>query len=131
MLAVAGLYRTVVRYIEVSVIAVAGGALAVLCILACAVATLLPGAETQRLALLVLWFMAFAYVLSPGWSRAALRRGVRSSHPALQAAIYGAGESGIHLAQAMRYSQEHKAVCALDDDPSASSARWAGCGSSV
>jgi FlaA1/EpsC-like NDP-sugar epimerase len=118
MLAAAGLYRTVVRYIEVGVIAVAGGVLAVLCVLAYAVATLLPGAEAQRLALLVFWFMAFAYVVTSRLvARSFLRRGVRSSHPALRAAIYGAGESGMQLAQAMRYSHEYEAACFLDDDP--------------
>ena len=118
MLAAAGLYRTVVRYIEVGVIAVAGAVLAVLCVLAYALTTLLPGAEAQRLALLVFWFMAFAYVVTSRLvARSFLRRGVRSSHPAQRAVIYGAGESGMQLAQAMRYSHEYKAVCFLDDDP--------------
>lgn len=118
MLAWAGLYRTVVRYIEVGVIAVAGAVLAALCLLAYGVATLLPGAEAQRLALLVFWFMAFAYVVTSRLvARSFLRRGVRASHPALQAAIYGAGESGMQLAQAMRYSHEYEAACFLDDDP--------------
>ena len=111
MLAVAGLYRTVVRYIEVGVITVAGVVLAALCLLAYGVATLLPGAEAQRLALLVFWFMAFAYVVTSRLvARSFLRRGVRSSHPALRAAIYGAGESGMQLAQAMRYSHEYEAL---------------------
>ena len=117
MLAWAGLYRTVVRYIEVGVIVVAGAVLGALSLLAYAVATLLPGAETQRLALLVFWFMAFAYVVTSRLvARSFLRRGVRAAHPALRAAIYGAGESGMQLAQAMRYSHEYEAVCFLDDD---------------
>ena len=118
MLAWAGLYRTVVRYIEVGVIVVAGAVLGALSLLAYAVATLLPGAEAQRLALLVFWFMAFAYVVTSRLvARSFLRRGVRAAHPALRAAIYGAGESGMQLAQAMRYSHEYEAVCFLDDDP--------------
>ena len=118
MLSAAGLYRTVIRYIELGVIAGAGLVLATLCLLTYAVATLLPGAEAQRLALLVFWFMAYAYVVTSRLvARSFLRRGVRSSHPALRAAIYGAGESGMQLAQAMRYSHEYEAVCFLDDDP--------------
>jgi FlaA1/EpsC-like NDP-sugar epimerase len=64
LLGAAGLYRTVVRYIEVGVIAAAGVVLAVLCVLAYGLAVMASEAEAQRMALLVFWFMAFAYVVS-------------------------------------------------------------------
>jgi FlaA1/EpsC-like NDP-sugar epimerase len=118
LLGAAGLYRTVVRYIEVGVIAAAGVVLAVLCVLAYGLAAMVPNVDAQRTALLVFWFMAFAYVVSSRlMARSFLRRGVRGGHPAIRVAIYGAGEAGMQLAQAMRYSHEYQAACFLDDDP--------------
>lgn len=118
LLGAAGLYRTVVRYIEVGVIAAAGLVLAVLCVLTYGLAAIVPDVDGQRTALLVFWFMAFAYVVSSRlMARSFLRRGVRGGHPAIRVAIYGAGESGMQLAQAMRYSHEYEAACFLDDDP--------------
>jgi FlaA1/EpsC-like NDP-sugar epimerase len=118
LLALAGLYRTVVRYIEVGVIAAAGVVLGVLCVLAYGLATVTPEADSQRMTLLVFWFMAFAYVVSSRlMARSFLRRGVRSGQPVIRVAIYGAGEAGMQLAQAMRYSHEYEAACFLDDDP--------------
>jgi FlaA1/EpsC-like NDP-sugar epimerase len=118
LLGAAGLYRTVVRYIEVGVIAAAGVVLAVLCVLAYGLAVMAPEAEAQRMALLVFWFMAFAYVVSSRlMARSFLRRGVRAGQTAIRVAIYGAGEAGMQLAQAMRYSHEYEAACFLDDDP--------------
>jgi FlaA1/EpsC-like NDP-sugar epimerase len=118
LLGAAGLYRTVVRYIEVGVIAAAGVVLGVLCVLAYGLAVMASEAEAQRMALLVFWFMAFAYVVSSRlMARSFLRRGVRAGQTAIRVAIYGAGEAGMQLAQAMRYSHEYEAACFLDDDP--------------
>ena len=117
MLALAGLYRTVVRYFEVGVIAVSGTVLALLCLFGYAASTLVSGGPAQRLALLVFWFMAFSYVVTSRLiARSLLRKGVRSGLTATRTAIYGAGEAGMQLAQAMRYSREYEAVCFLDDD---------------
>jgi FlaA1/EpsC-like NDP-sugar epimerase len=118
LLAGAGLYRTVVRYIEVGVIASSGSVLAVLCLSAYALSVVMPGSHPQRGALLIFWFMAFAWVVSSRLlARSFLRRGGARGRQHARVAIFGAGEAGMQLAQAMRYSREYQAVCFLDDDP--------------
>jgi FlaA1/EpsC-like NDP-sugar epimerase len=118
MLAFAGLYRTVIRYIELDLIAVSGGVLALLCLLAYGISSLFPEASAHRQSLVIYWFMAFSYVVASRLlARGLLRRGVYAGHHATRAAIYGAGEAGMQLAQAMRYSHEYKPVCFVDDNP--------------
>ena len=116
-LGIAGLYRTVVRYIDLRVLVASSAALAavVLCLLAFAWAvdvTVLP-----RSALPVFWFVAFAYVVTSRFiARALLRRGMKQAgRHRCRTAIYGAGGAGAQLAQAMQISPDHSAVCFLDD----------------
>jgi len=116
-LGIAGLYRTVVRYIDLRVLVASSAALAavVLCLLAFAWAidvTVLP-----RSALPVFWFVAFAYVVTSRFiARALLRRGMKQAgRHRCRTAIYGAGGAGAQLAQAMQISPDHTAVCFLDD----------------
>src|SRR5664279_165181 len=116
-LGVAGLYRTVVRYIDLRVIVASSAALATVVLVASLLAwafqlTLLP-----RSALPMFWFVAFAYVITSRFiARALLRRGMKQSgRHRLRMAIYGAGGAGAQLAQAMQISPDHSAVCFLDD----------------
>jgi FlaA1/EpsC-like NDP-sugar epimerase len=117
VLGVAGLYRTVVRYIDLSVLAAASTALAtvVLAVYGLAVAAQLQA--LPRSALLIFWFIAFAYVISSRFvARTLLRRSVRpGSRGRVRTAIYGAGDAGVQLAQAMQFSTEYRAVCFIDD----------------
>ncbi len=117
VLGAAGLYRTVVRYIDLCVLVAASGALAVAVLLVYALAQLFDVDMLPRSALLIYWFVAFAYVVSSRFiARALLRRGLKNGgRPRLRTIIYGAGNAGAQLAQAMQFSLEHKAVCFLDD----------------
>lgn len=117
VMAVAGLYRTVVRYIDLRVLAAASGALAAVVLLVYGLAVLLRVDLLPRSAVLIFWFIAFAYVVSSRFvARTLLRRSVRASARArVRTAIYGAGDAGAQLAQAMHFSTEYRAVCFIDD----------------
>lgn len=117
VLAVAGLYRTVVRYIDLSVLAAASAALAAVVLLVYGAAVVMQVQVLPRSALLIFWFIAFAYVITSRFvARTLLRRSVRPGARArVRTAIYGAGDAGVQLAQAMQYSTEYHAVCFIDD----------------
>ena len=117
VLGFAGLYRTVVRYIDLRVLAAASGALAVVVLLVFALAMAFRVHVLPRSALLIFWFVAFAYVVTSRFvARALLRRGLKhGGRPRLRTAIYGAGDAGAQLAQAMQFSPEYKATCFIDD----------------
>ena len=117
VLAIAGLYRTVVRYIDLRVLAAASAALAAVVLLVYIVAQLLDLHVLPRSALLVYWFVAFAYVVTSRFvARSLLRRSLRpGARPRIRTAIYGAGDAGAQLAHAMQFSTEYRAVCFFDD----------------
>ena len=119
VLGYAGLYRTVVRHLDIRVIMAACLALGAL-VLTLYVAALSIGFDViPRSVLFIFWFVAFAYVITSRFAaRALLRRSLRrSGRQRLHTAIYGAGEAGAQLAQTMQFSLEYKAVCFLDDRP--------------
>jgi FlaA1/EpsC-like NDP-sugar epimerase len=117
VLALAGLYRTVVRYIDLRVLAAASASLATVVLCVYALAVMLGGRLLPNSALLIFWFIAFAYVVTSRFvARSILRRGLKhGARPRLRSAIYGAGDAGAQLAQAMQFSTEYKAVCFIDD----------------
>ncbi|MEQ1806132.1 MAG: polysaccharide biosynthesis protein, partial [Burkholderiaceae bacterium] len=117
VLGLAGLYRAVLRYIDLRVLVAASSALAAVVLLVFALALMFQIQTLPRSALLIFWFVAFAYVVSSRFvARALLRRGLRqSAQLRLATAIYGAGNAGVQLAQAMQYSAEYEAACFLDD----------------
>ncbi|MBK7529593.1 nucleoside-diphosphate sugar epimerase/dehydratase [Piscinibacter sp.] len=117
VLGVAGLYRTVVRYIDLRVLLVSGVALAVAVLLVYTLATLMQFLELPRSSVLIYWFVAFAYVVTSRFvARSLLRRGIRSGgRTRVRTAIYGAGEAGAQLAYSMAFSSEYRALCFLDD----------------
>ena len=117
VLALGGLYRAVMRYIDVRVLVAASTALAIAVLLIYATALVLDLHVVPRSSLLVYWFIAFAYVVGSRFlARSLLRRSLNhGTRPHLRTAIYGAGDAGAQLAQAMRISIEYKAVCFLDD----------------
>ncbi len=119
VLGAAGLYRTVVRYIDLRVLAASSAALAVVVLMVYGLARLFAVEALPRSAVLIFWFVAFAYVVTSRFvARSLLRRSLRmGSRPRARAAIYGAGNAGFHLAQAMEFSIEYKPVCFIDDSP--------------
>jgi FlaA1/EpsC-like NDP-sugar epimerase len=116
-LGVAGLYRTVVRYIDLRVLVASSASLAAVVLLVFTLALALQVHVLPRTSLLIFWFVAFAYVVTSRFvARALLRRGMKhGGKPRIRTAIYGAGDAGAQLAQAMQFSTEHKAACFLDD----------------
>jgi len=120
-----GLYRTVVRYIDLKVLWVSGASLACLVGLTYGLSYLVNTSGLPRAGLLIYWFIAFAYVVI---SRFLIRSTVQHSQqwnqpkgsrrPARRVAIFGAGDAGFQLASAMRASIDHQAVCFFDDDRS-------------
>jgi FlaA1/EpsC-like NDP-sugar epimerase len=121
VLATAGLYRAVVRYIDLRVLISAGASLAAAVILTYSGALLVDFSLLPRSGLLIFWFVAFSYVVT---SRFLVRSLVqlgrkRPGRQRLNTAIYGAGDAGAQLAQAMNLSTEYKPVCFLDDSPTA------------
>ena len=117
VLGAAGLYRTVVRYIDLRVLAVVSGALAVVVLLVYSLAFAFQVQVLPRSSLLIYGFVAFAYVVTSRFvARTLLRRGIRhGGRPRIHTAIYGAGDAGQQLSQAMQFSPEYKAICFLDD----------------
>ena len=117
VLGAAGLYRAVVRYIDLRLLAAASGALAVVVLLVFLLALAFEVRVLPRSALLIFWFVAFAYVVTSRFvARSLLRRGMKhGGRPRIRTAIYGAGDAGAQLAQAMQFSPDYKAVCFLDD----------------
>jgi FlaA1/EpsC-like NDP-sugar epimerase len=116
-LGVVGLYRTVVRYIDLRVLVASSAALAAVVLSVSALAWAFQVVVLPRSALPIFWFVAFAYVVTSRFiARALLRRGMtKVGRHRLRTAIYGAGDAGAQLAQAMQLSPDHSAVCFLDD----------------
>lgn len=119
-LALAGLYRALVRYIDLSAMVASGTALAGVVLGVFLAATSLDVQFIPRSALLIYWFVGFAYVVSSRLiARTLLRQELRRvGARRKRTAIYGAGEAGVQLARAMDYSREYQAVCFIDDSVS-------------
>lgn len=117
VLGLAGLYRTVVRFIDLRVLVASSAALAVVVLSTFMLALVFNVHTLPRSALLVYWFVAFTYVVTSRFvARSLLLQGLkRAGRPRVRTIIYGAGDAGAQLAQTMKFSREYKAVCFLDD----------------
>lgn len=114
---VSDLYRAVIRFIDQRLLSVTGLALAVAILCAYIVMFAINEERFPRSALAIYWFIVFSYVVA---SRVGMRNFLRNQNMkercvAEVVAIYGAGEAGARLAQAMRNGEEYRAVCFFDD----------------
>ena len=114
---VSDLYRAVIRFIDQRLLSVTGIALAVAILCAYAVTFSIKEENFPRSALAIYWFIVFSYVIA---SRIGVRNFLRNRRAGPRSvtevvAIYGAGEAGARLAQAMRNSEEYRPVCFFDD----------------
>jgi FlaA1/EpsC-like NDP-sugar epimerase len=114
---VSDLYRAVIRFIDQRLLSVTGIALALAILCAYAVTFSIKEENFPRSALAIYWFIVFSYVIA---SRIGVRNFLRNQHGGPRCAtevvaIYGAGEAGARLAQAMRNSDEYRPVCFFDD----------------
>ena len=116
-LGVAGLYRTVVRYIDLRVLLAASVALAVAVLFTYGLAYAAAFKMLPRSSLISFWFVAFVYVVTSRFLvRAMLHRSINhGARSRVITAIYGAGDAGVQLARAMQYSNEYRPVCFFDD----------------
>jgi FlaA1/EpsC-like NDP-sugar epimerase len=115
-LSMSDLYRAVIRFIDQRLLSVTGLALAVAVLCAYVVLFAINDEMFPRSALAIYWFIVFSYVVT---SRIGMRNFLRNHgsrrRPSDTVAIYGAGEAGAQLAQAMRHSDEYRPVCFFDD----------------
>jgi FlaA1/EpsC-like NDP-sugar epimerase len=114
---VSDLYRAVIRFIDQRLLSVTGFALAIAILCAYIVMFAINEERFPRSALAIYWFIVFSYVVA---SRIGMRNFLRNRYSAQRCAaevvaIFGAGEAGARLAQAMRGSEEYRAVCFFDD----------------
>ena len=116
--ALAGLYRPILRYADETllhaiVIGASGGVLLMM-----AVWVFLRQGIVPRSSWLILWLVLVALI---GGGRLLLRRYLRRhfrlNAPRAPVIIYGAGEAGAQLVQALRYSAEFEPVAFVDDNP--------------
>ncbi|WP_296944883.1 nucleoside-diphosphate sugar epimerase/dehydratase [uncultured Massilia sp.] len=117
---VSDLYRAVIRFIDQRLLSVTGIALAIAILCAYLATFLIREERFPRSALAIYWFIVFSYVIA---SRIGMRNFLRrhqasargAAGSAETVAIYGAGDAGARLAQAMRGSEEYRPVCFFDD----------------
>jgi FlaA1/EpsC-like NDP-sugar epimerase len=125
---ISDLYRAVIRFIDQSLLSVTGAALAIAILCAYIVMFAMNTENFPRSALAIYWFIVFSYVVA---SRIGIRNFLRN-HRAKErssteiVAIYGAGEAGARLAQAIRGSEEYRAMCFFDDKRALSERNIAG-----
>jgi FlaA1/EpsC-like NDP-sugar epimerase len=124
---ISDLYRAVIRFIDQRLLSVTGLALAVAILCAYIVMFAINEERFPRSALAIYWFIVFSYVVA---SRIGMRNFLRKRNVKASAAevvaIYGASEAGARLAQAMRGSEEYRAVCFFDDKRALSERNVAG-----
>jgi FlaA1/EpsC-like NDP-sugar epimerase len=118
VLGVAGLYRMVLRYFDLRIVVACIAALGVVVVGMFALSLTVNAHVLPHSSYLIYWFIAFTYVVTSrflirGLLHEALKRGGR---PRVRTAIYGAGEAGAQLAQAMKFSPDYEVVCFLDDE---------------
>lgn len=114
---VSDLYRAVIRFVDHRLLSVTGIALAIAILCVYAVTFSVKEENFPRSALAIYWFIVFSYVIA---SRIGVRNLLRNQCAAPRGtteivAIYGAGEAGAQLAQAMRNGDEYRPVCFFDD----------------
>jgi FlaA1/EpsC-like NDP-sugar epimerase len=114
---VSDLYRAVIRFIDQRLLSVTGLALASAILCAYVVMFAINEERFPRSALAIYWFIVFSYVVA---SRIGMRNFLRNQYSTQRStaevvAIFGAGEAGARLAQAMRGSEEYRPVCFFDD----------------
>ena len=117
VLSASGLYRSVVRFIDLKTLAVTSVALASVVLLLYLAAKVFKFDLVPASAVLTYWFVAFAYLLaSRVAARALLQSGLkRPGRPRRRTLIYGAGSAGVELAHAMSLSLDYQAMCFVDD----------------
>jgi len=117
-----GLYRAIIRYIGMKAIWTVAQAVSLYALLWAVLAFLSGVPDIPRSVTLINWVVAMMLI---GGSRMLARWWFLSTDEAPRSriarkhnvVIYGAGSSGVQLANALGFSQEYRPVAFLDDDP--------------
>jgi FlaA1/EpsC-like NDP-sugar epimerase len=116
MLWYSGLYRSVIRYLDLKTIVFSGVALGVAVVLVFFGAQLIFSSRFPRSSILIFWFVSFSYLVCSRFLVLVLLHKYRKiGSVAKRVAIYGAGVAGAQTAQALQASNEFVAVCFFDD----------------
>jgi FlaA1/EpsC-like NDP-sugar epimerase len=111
-----GLYRAVVRYIDQRIISTVVIGVTVSTLMLVTIAMLIPGSHLSTKPFIIYWIAAILYVLASRF----LARGFltqRGEVPRMRVAIYGAGQAGSLLANAIKPGNEYSPIIFIDDDP--------------
>jgi FlaA1/EpsC-like NDP-sugar epimerase len=114
---VSGLYRAVIRFIDRHLLVRTGIGLAVVIAFSFSISYIIDDKRLPRNVLMIYWFIAFSYVVSSRLSVRSFLRINTGMNPKIEnvVAIYGAGEAGVQLAQAMSDNGKYRPVCFFDD----------------
>jgi FlaA1/EpsC-like NDP-sugar epimerase len=110
-----GLYRAVVRYIDQRIISTVVIGVTLSTVVLAAVGMLMPGTHLSAKTFIIYWIAAILYVLASRF----LARGFlnqRDQVHKVSVAIYGAGQAGSLLANAIQPGNEYRPVIFIDDD---------------
>jgi FlaA1/EpsC-like NDP-sugar epimerase len=111
-----GLYRAVVRYIDQRIISTVVLGVTISTAILAAVGMLAPGSHLSAKPFIIYWIAAILYVLASRF----LARGFlnqRGEVNKVRVAIYGAGQAGSLLANAIKPGNEYLPIIFIDDDP--------------
>ncbi|GIZ51623.1 polysaccharide biosynthesis protein [Noviherbaspirillum aridicola] len=117
VLAACGVYGAVIRFIDIGMLLRTGVVLALVIVASFLVASAYDSTSLPRSGLVIYWFIALSWITASRLSvRAFLRSGtgMTASRPE-PVGIYGAGETGARLAQALRAEGRYAPVCFFDD----------------
>lgn len=116
-----GLYRSVVRFIDLRAVTRTAAGLGVVGILLHLGMALGNDPRVPATAPTIYWFVAFTYLTTSRFVarsvlQSGMRRGGLAGRGGRRSLIYGAGTAGVQLARAMSISREYQAICFVDDD---------------
>ena len=111
-----GLYRAVVRYIDQRIFSTVVLGVTLSTLILAAVSALIPAPLLSAKPFIIYAIAAILYVLASRFiARGFLNQ--RRDHLGMRVAIYGAGQAGSMLANAIKPGNEYRPVIFVDDDP--------------
>ncbi|PWF48895.1 polysaccharide biosynthesis protein [Massilia glaciei] len=122
----AGLYRAVIRYIDQKIVTTVLVGASVSILMLALTAVLLLGSELTPTFFTILWLNTILYVLTSRFLARGLLQGPRERSSRIRVAIYGAGDAGMQLANALRPGSEYLPVIFIDDNKQLQKATIAG-----
>ena len=114
----AGLYRSVLGYLDFKTVVKGGVAVLAASLAVYAAAHVVGVMGFPRSAILIFWFVAFSYLMCSRYAALMLLHQQRKLNTRAQrVAVWGAGAAGAQTVAALRNSAEYMPVCFFDADP--------------